>query len=508
MENVCQSKAPAGTLGAFHFGPVCTFFTKRARPDIRNSFLRDLCYNGLGDFKMQTKTNLNKEDIFRDLPVPIALRKMIVPAIASQLIVLIYNMADTFFVGQTNNPYMVAGASLILPVFNITLCFAGLAGIGGGSLISRLLGQSEKDEARRVSAFSLYIALLIAVLFSATIAVFMRPILGLLGAGGNTYEYARQYAFLVIVLGGVPTVLSNVLANLVRSIGLSKEASAGIILGGLLNIALDPLFMFVLLPKGSEVLGAGIATCLSNCVAMIFFIIVLLRLGKDSIITFSMRNGLPRKGNIIAIFGVGIPSAVTTLLFDFDYVIIDKLMVSYHDLALAAIGIVLKIERFPLNVGIGICQGMLPLVAYNYASRNEKRMNSTIRLSCVLGLVIAGISILLYELFAPQFAGLFIGDAQTVSLASDFLRVRVLATPLMFLSFFTVYLFQAFGKGRVSLFLGVTRWLVFNIPMLFILNAIVGMYGIVWSQVTADTLTVLMSFLVFWKFHPKFDTLQ
>lgn len=182
---------------------------------------------------------------------------MIVPAIASQLIVLIYNMADTFFVGQTNNPYMVAGASLILPVFNITLCFAGLAGIGGGSLISRLLGQSEKDEARRVSAFSLYIALLIAVLFAATIAVFMRPILGLLGAGGNTYEYARQYAFLVIVLGGVPTVLSNVLSNLVRSIGLSKEASAGIILGGLLNIALDPLFMFVLLPKGSEVIGAG-----------------------------------------------------------------------------------------------------------------------------------------------------------------------------------------------------------------------------------------------------------
>ena len=113
---------------------------------------------------------MKKDDIFRDLPVPTALRKMIIPAIASQLIVLIYNMADTFFVGQTNNPYMVAGTSLILPVFNITLCFAGLAGIGGGSLISRLLGQSEKDEARRVSAFSLYIALLIAFVFSVTAA--------------------------------------------------------------------------------------------------------------------------------------------------------------------------------------------------------------------------------------------------------------------------------------------------------------------------------------------------
>ena len=247
----------------------------------------------------QTKT-LQKEDLFRDLPIPAALGKMIVPAIASQLIVLIYNMADTFFVGQTNNPYMVAGTSLILPVFNITLCFAGLAGIGGGSLISRLLGQSQQEEARRVSAFSLYIALLIAVVFSVTIALFMRPLLELLGAGGNTYEYARQYAFLVIVLGGVPTVLSNVLSNLVRSIGLSKEASGGIILGGLLNIALDPLFMFVLLPKGSEVIGAGMATCLSNGVAMVFFIVVLLRLGKDSILTFSLRKGLPQKPSIAA----------------------------------------------------------------------------------------------------------------------------------------------------------------------------------------------------------------
>ena len=312
---------------------------------------------------MQAKAGYSREDVFRDLPIPTALRKMIVPAIASQLIVLIYNMADTFYVGQTNDPYMVAGTSLILPVFNITLCLAGLAGIGGGSLISRLLGQSREDEARRVGAFSLYLGAFIAALFSIGIAVFMHPILRLLGAGENTYAYARQYAMCVIVFGGVPTVLSNVLSNLIRSIGLSREASAGIILGGLLNIALDPLFMFVLLPDGMEVLGAGIATCLSNCVALLYFVIVLLRMGREPVITFSPRVGMPEKASIAAVFGVGVPSAIVSLLFDLDYVIIDKLMVSYHDLALAAVGIVLKVERFPLNVGIGICQGMMPLVA-------------------------------------------------------------------------------------------------------------------------------------------------
>ena len=451
---------------------------------------------------MQAKAHFSKEDIFQKLPVPTALRKMIVPAVISQLIVLIYNMADTFFVGQTGNPYMVAGTSLILPVFNITLCLAGLAGIGGGSLISRLLGQSQEDEARRVSAFSLYLALLVSALFSVGVGVFMHPLLNLLGAGENTYGYARQYALCVIVLGGVPTVLSNVLSNLIRSIGRSREASTGIILGGLLNIALDPLFMFVLLPEGYEVLGAGIATCLSNCIAFLYFVVILVRTRQDPVLTFSPKAGMPRRDSVAAVFAVGVPSAITSLLFDLDYVIIDKLMVSYHDLALAAIGIVLKIERFPLNVGIGICQGMMPLVAYNYSARNEKRMWDSVRLSRLLGLGIAAISILLYELFAAQFAGLFIPDTQTVALASQFLRVRVLATPLMFLSFFTVYMFQAFGMGRVALFLGVTRWLVLNIPMLFLLNAIFGMYGIVWAQAAADSLTVMLSFYMLHRYRP------
>lgn len=274
-------------------------------------------------------------------------------------------------------------------------------------------------------------------------------------------------------------------------------------LGGLLNIALDPLFMFVLLPDGYEVLGAGAATCLSNCIACVYFIVVVCRMGKESIVTFHPKVGRPERESIAAVFTVGIPSAVATLLFDLDYVVIDKLMVSYHDLALAAIGIVLKVERFPLNVGIGICQGMMPLVAYNYAAGNKKRMEDTIRISRMLGLVIAGISILLYEIFAVQFIRLFISDAQTVEMASVFLRIRVLATPLMLLSFFTVYLFQAFGMGKRSLFLGMMRWLVFNIPMLFLLNAVFGMYGIVWSQVTADTLTVILSFYVYRKYKPK-----
>lgn len=444
----------------------------------------------------------SREDIFRTLPVPSALRMMILPSIVSQIIVLIYNMADTFYVGQTHNPYMVAATSLILPVFNISICIAGLAGVGGGSLVSRLLGQGREDEARRVGTFSLYLGLSISALFALVMGLFMRPILELLGAGDNTYDYARQYAFCVIVAGGIPTVLSNVLSNLLRSIGRSTAAGFGIVLGGVLNIALDPLFMFVLLPDGQEVFGAGVATCLSNCIACGYFIVVLLLSGKGAVITFNPRVGLAERSSIAAVFAVGVPSAVTSFLFDLDYVILDRLMTSYNDLALAAIGIVLKVERFPLNVGVGICQGMMPLVGYNYSAGNRKRLKDTIILSLGIGLVIAAISILLYELFAAPLTRLFLDDAQTVELAAAFLRARVLATPLMFISFFTVYLFQAFGKGRISLLLGVVRWLGFNIPMLYILNHIVGMYGLVWSQVTADSPNVVFSLIIFLKFRP------
>ena len=146
---------------------------------------------------------------------------------------------------------------------------------------------------------------------------------------------------------------------------------------------------------------------------------------------------------------------------------------------------------------------MLPLVAYSYGAGNHRRMNDTIRLARRVGLLIAAVSIVLYEIFAGPLVRIFLSDAQAVEMASGFLRIRVLATPLMFLSFFTVYLFQAFGRGRISLFLGVMRWLVFNIPMLFILNHFFGMYGIVWSQVTADSLTVLLSFYVLHRFGPK-----
>ena len=441
--------------------------------------------------------------IFESIPVPEAVRTMALPTIISQLIVLVYNMADTFYLGRTNNPFMVAGVSLILPVFNICLSLAGLAGIGGGALISRLLGAGDAKEAEKVSAFSISLAIATTAVFSVGMLLFMEPILRLLGASGNTLTYAAQYSFCVIVLGGIPTVLSNVMANLLRSVGESGKAGFGIAMGGVLNILLDPLVMFILFPKGYEVLGVGVATLISNCCACAFFTVTILRQKTETVLRFRLSNGLPRTENVRSVFTVGIPSSIATLLFDIDYIVIDKLMSGYGDIALAAVGIVLKVERLPLNVGIGICQGMMPLVAYNYSSGDRKRMFRIIRFSLITGLIVGALSVAMYEVFAGGIIRLFIADPETVRLGTDFLRIRCLATPLMFMSFFTVYTFQGFGRGERALFLGIMRWAVFNIPMLFILNHFIGMYGIVWSQVTADILTVTLSAFVYFSFRRK-----
>ena len=188
--------------------------------------------------------------LFEKMPVPKALATMAVPTVISQLIVLIYNMADTFYIGRTNNPYMVAGAALILPIFNVCIAVANIAGTGGGTLIARLMGARNPRSARRIASFSIWFSAFMGLFFAVMTAVFMHPLLTFLGASSQTYQFARQYCTCVIVLGGTPTITAMTMGNLLRNVGCSKQAGFAISMGGIINIILDPIFMFVLLPPG------------------------------------------------------------------------------------------------------------------------------------------------------------------------------------------------------------------------------------------------------------------
>lgn len=441
---------------------------------------------------MRSKTST--EEIFRTMTVPQAVKTMAVPAVISQLIVLIYNLADTYFIGQTNDPNMVAGVSLILPVFNLTLALGGLFGVGGGALLPKLLAREERTEASRAAAYCIRLGALFALIFSAAMLLFTKPLLSLLGAGENTYVYARTYLLTVLVIGGVPTITSNVLSNLLRSLGLSREAGVGVALGGILNLALDPLFMFVLLPRGNEVLGVGIATLLSNLISCGYCMAVFFRKQKE--IRPALIAARPTAESRKAIYVVGIPGTVGTLLFDVDYMVLDRLMSAYGETALAAIGIVLKAERLPQQIGIGLCQGMVPLVAYSYALKDYKRIREIMACTLKAGLAVAVISVAAYELFTRQIVWFFIREEATLTAGVGLLRIRSVAAVLMFFCFFCVFLYQGLGDGRRSLLFAVLRWAVLNIPLLFVFNRFFGMYGLAWAQVAADFLTIVISYAI------------
>jgi len=433
------------------------------------------------------KNNISKQELFASVPVPRALLTMAVPTIISQMINLIYNMVDAFFIGRTGNSYMMAATSLTLTMVMMNVALANLFGIGGGSLVARLMGAGEQGDAKKVSAFSFYGAVSIAVCYSLLIGLFLDPVLRFLGASEATIDYARSYALIVTVAGSLPSILSTTLAHLLRNTGFSSQASLGLSLGGILNVALDPLFMFVLLPRGQEVTGAALATTLSNVIACGYLLLAYKRASGEAPLSFSLRGarGLDR-GRIRALFAVGVPSAILTGLFDVANICVNILASAHSDLVLAGMGIVMKVERVPNAVNIGICQGMLPIVAFNYASGNRERMRQTIRTARLAGLGISLVCIALFELFAGQTARVFLstsaGDAEaalmTVGFATLFLRIRCVASPVQFINYHTSYCMQAMGKGKQTMLHAFVRELVFYIPFMFLLDRLFGEVGL------------------------------
>ena len=422
---------------------------------------------------------------------------MAIPTVISQIIALIYNMADTWFIGMTDNPYMVAATSLVGTVYLLTAGVANLFGVGGGSLVVRLMGSKDLEEARKVASLSLVMAGGASLVFSALCLVFMNPLLRLLGASDMTIGYARQYLLCVVILGGLPTVLSSTMSAMLRNVGNSKEAGFGVGLGGVLNMILDPIFMFVILPDGWEVLGAALATMMSNVISFIYFICIYRRVSGEGLLAIPRRIEKIRPDSMGSIFSVGVPAAMGLVLYDLTNMVINRLSSAHGDLELSAIGIVLKVERLPQNVCIGICLGMMPLVAYNYAAKNKERMMAVFRAARVAGCVVCLLSLVLYRGFASQIIHAFIDEPATVAFGTEYLRIRSFAAIFMFLSFHVVHFMQAVNQGKTSLGLAAIRQLCLNIPILIILNHFFGMIGVVWTQTVADSINVVASYLIF-----------
>ena len=444
----------------------------------------------------------DKRRLFETVPVPKALATLAIPTVISQLINLVYNMVDTIYLGMTGDAYKTAAVTLSFTIYMMTVSFGNLFGIGGGSLIARLSGAGETDGAKSVSAFSFYGAIVSALAYSLLIGAFLDPLLRLLGASSATLGFAKQYIWLVVILGNLPVILSMVCAHLLRNTGYSKQASIGLSGGGVLNLLLDPLFMFVLLPKGMEVFGAALATLLSNIACCAYLLFVMRRVSATAPLSIRFGDAARvTRAALKSLFAVGVPSAVLTGLFDVANIFLNALMAAHGDLQLAAIGITMKAERLPNAVNIGICQGMLPLIAYNYTAGNWERMNKVMRSARLCGLMISVSSFVLYALFAPSIVRVFLrasaGNAAnataTIGFAALFLRLRCISSIPQFLNFNTSFCMQAVGDGRDTLLHSLARQLVFYIPLMYILNALFGVTGLACALTLGETCSAIFA---------------
>ena len=438
----------------------------------------------------------NRTEIFENTPIKKAVLLQIVPAIASQMIALLYNLADTYFVGLINDPVQTAAITVVSPCFVMLTAISNLFGVGGASAIARALGKKEPDRARQIASVSFWGGLVMGILFALLFWLLERPILTLCGAREETFAVVMAYAKWVVVIGGPWTVLNTLLANLVRAEGSARRAFVGVSLGGVLNIALDPLFV---LPRflGWGAAGAGIATAISNMAATVYFLCGIFRRRQDTVLSVAPGHLRHIRAHLGGILVIGFPSALQYALTVVAVAAQAKFVSAYPTEAVAALGIVKKIDQLPLYFSIGVANGLLPLLAYNHAAGNTARRSQAFRFGTLTAVSFSLCCLILFELFAEPLVGLFIENPQTVAYGASFLRLMVTAMPMMSVCYPMIVQFQAMGKAGESLICSVLRKGVLDIPLLFIMDALLPLYGCMLVQPTVDSISLIVALLLY-----------
>lgn len=448
--------------------------------------------------------NLDKSVLFEKLPVPQAARRLMVPTILSSLVMVIYSMADTYFVGRLNDPIENSAVTLAAPVLLAFNAVNNLFGVGSSSMMSRALGERDFDKVRKSSAFGFYCALFCGIAMSLLCTAFFRPLLYLLGAESITIDATAAYLKWTVLLGAAPSILNVVMAYMVRSEGAALHASIGTMSGCLLNMILDPVFI---MPwgLGMGAAGAGCATFLSNCVACTYFFVLLYVKKKSTYVSIRPHDFKPGREIILGVCGVGIPASIQNLLNVTGMTILNNFAAAYGPDAVAAIGIVHKIYLVPMQIAMGSSQGVMPLVGYSYSAKNYARMKETVLFIVKVMVPIMLASSVFCYFRSEWLVSLFMKKAEIVHYGGIFLRADSLAMTFLAVDFLAVGVFQAVGMGKKSLLFAVLRKIVFEIPALIILNQAFGVNGIAYAAFVAE---FMLAICAVWMLRRIFKSLE
>lgn len=437
---------------------------------------------------MQDKTT----EIFRDAPVPKAVISNVIPSIISMIMVLIYNLADTFFIGQTKNAYMVAAVSVATPAFLLFMAIGMLFGIGGTSLISRTIGEGNGEKAKNISSFCFWTGLCIGILSMAIIYIFAEPASRAIGASDDTVGYASEY--LRIVSTAIPfLIVSNSFSNIIRAEGNAKVAMMGMIIGNMVNIVLDPV---MILSLGWNVAGAAVATVLGNVFAALFYIWHLL--SKRSMLSIHPKYYSAKWGIATGVLAIGIPASLNSILMSVSNIVVNSIMLNYGDMAVAGLGVAMKVNMIVVMLLIGLGTGIQPILGYCFGAANRQRYLAVLKFSLILAFCLSAVMTVICYCGADPLVHAFLEDPDAFSYGMSFARIYIYSGPVIGLLFVFINAIQSTGAAIPALVLSISRQGIIYLPVLFLFRSIFDSASMLAAaQPITDYLSTALSVILF-----------
>ena len=440
-----------------------------------------------------------KMELLGNAPISKALLAMGIPTMLGMLINALYNLADAYFVSGLGESQMGA-ISIVYPLGQVVVGLGLLFGNGAASYISRLLGQGKNEQANKVASTSLYCSLSTGTLLILFCFVFLKPILTLLGATESILPYAITYAGIYII-SCIFNVFNVTMNNLVTSEGAAKTTMCALLAGAILNIVLDPIFIYTF---ELGVAGAAIATAISQIVSTLVYLHYLST--KKSIFRFHWKDCFFSRKIFSEIFKIGIPTLVFQLLTSLSISLINNTSSNYGDAAIAGMGVVTRLVSMGSLTVFGFMKGFQPIAGYSYGAGKYRRLRQAIRTSILWSTLFCIVIGFAFFLFPTQILSQFTtGNVEMIQIGAHSLRVNGIT--FMLFGYYTVYssLFLALGKGKEGFLLGACRQGICFVPVILILPSIWGVKGILYAQPIADVLSFLITLFMAFSLHKQLN---
>ncbi len=434
--------------------------------------------------------NTNRINLLEKEKVNSAIIKLALPTMLAMAMQMIYNLTDTYFIGQTGDLNLVAAISLASPLIMMFQSAGNIFASGTSCYISQQLGAKHYNEAKKSNSVAFYSSMIVGLIFTLIFLVFQNSILNIIGTSDATIIPTSQYLIVMSVLCIFP-ILNVTLSGLIRSEGATDKAMFGMIIGLVLNIILDPIFI-LRFNMGSA--GAAWATIIGNIVSVLYFISHFLR--KNTLLSIKITDFRPSKKIYAETFKIGIPSALSSLVMSISFILVNVIASEYGDYVVAGNGIQFRVNSMVIMLIIGLVQGYQPFAGYCYGARKFQRLKSGFKITILYGTLLSIFFTFIFAFFGENIIRLFIDDDLTVQAGAKILKAFTYCVPFFGIQFTVMVTFQATGKALKAMFISLGRQCIVYLPLLFILNSVFGFNGFIFAQPISDITTTLVAVLL------------